>query len=377
MNNYKNNLLHDIKNKKVIILLGSGGVGKTTLSASVALLAASLNKKVLVITIDPAKRLVNALGLSGLPYKPTKISLKVKGSLYVMMLDMETAWHDLISRLSSSDKIKNDILKNRFFRYLSRDLSGSQEFISCEALYYLIVNNSFDLIVLDTPPTVQALNFLDAPTKVLSFLSQDKIKRFLKKRKQSFFLSNFMKFTNKFFYSIIIRVIGKEFLEDFLFFLKIINNIYDPIIQRTNNFQKFIQSKEVSFVIITSAKETALLEAKGLYNSLLLRNFCFSLFIINKVLKKSSKSLQKLNKKDILCLFQKKNPLFTVQNAYNFYKVIKEHKGLEKNQNQILKNFFLKLKIKVPFVKIPIISKDINSIDSILKIIPNLTNNKQ
>ena len=181
-----------IQDAEVVVCVGSGGVGKTTTSATLALGAALQGRRTLVITIDPAKRLADALGLTMLSSHAASIHEEILGSgahrlrapLYGMMLDLQAAWDDLVRRVSDDDEETDQILQNRFYRQLSRDLVGAQEFIACETLYAQREAMKPDLIILDTPPTRNALDFLDAPNRIFDFLENDAFQYFLKQKKR-------------------------------------------------------------------------------------------------------------------------------------------------------------------------------------------------
>ncbi len=173
-----------LEDMRTIVCVGSGGVGKTTTAAALGLYAAELGKKTLVMTIDPAKRLANSLGLDALEHEPRRVDpallakagLAPTANLWATMLDLPAAWDDMIVRFCDDDDVAQRILQNRFYYALSRELPGAQEFIACEALHHLATTNQFDLIVLDTPPTANALDFLEAPERILGFLDQDAFK---------------------------------------------------------------------------------------------------------------------------------------------------------------------------------------------------------
>ena len=169
-----------LESSDVLITVGSGGVGKTTVAAAIALRAAMEGQGSLVCTIDPARRLANALGLQALGNAETEIStatfanagLAPRAPMRAMMLDMKRTWDELIERRAPPDK-REKILNNRFYQSLSSALAGSQEYVAMEKLWELRTQRDYPLIVLDTPPTAHALDFLDAPNRILDFLDND------------------------------------------------------------------------------------------------------------------------------------------------------------------------------------------------------------
>src|SRR5947209_10480256 len=163
--------------KRVCVCGGSGGVGKTTTSAAIALGMAAQGAKVAVVTIDPAKRLANALGLEELQNEPHRVEperlgghgLEVSGELWAMMLDPKRTFDELIERIAPDRARAEEIKANRVYRELSTAVSGSQEFTAIAKLYDLDEQHHFDLVVLDTPPSRNALEFLEAPGRLSSF----------------------------------------------------------------------------------------------------------------------------------------------------------------------------------------------------------------
>jgi anion-transporting ArsA/GET3 family ATPase len=167
-----------IDGRRVVVCVGSGGVGKTTISASLALGGARRGRRVLVLTIDPAKRLADALGVRSLGNTPRAIPRKVldrlgvpaEGRLSAMMLDMKRTFDDLVERFAEDTVSRNRILENPIYQHASDALAGSAEYSAMEKVFELSERKDFDLIVLDTPPSQHALEFLEAPQRLLEFL---------------------------------------------------------------------------------------------------------------------------------------------------------------------------------------------------------------
>jgi len=170
-------LVERLEGKRMVVVAGSGGVGKTTTSAALALALAARGKRVAVVTIDPAKRLAQALGLEELGNEPRRVDterlaghgLEVGGELWAMMLDAKRTFDDLISRLAPDQHTRDEVLANRIYQELSSAVAGSQEFTAVAKLYELYREDRFDVLVLDTPPSRNALEFLDAPERLTSF----------------------------------------------------------------------------------------------------------------------------------------------------------------------------------------------------------------
>lgn len=155
---------------EVVICTGSGGVGKTTVAAVLALEGARQGRRTAVVTIDPAKRLADTLGLEGLTNEPGRIEGDWPGELHALMLDTKSTFDALVTKYAQDEGQAERILENRFYRNISSALSATQEFMAMEKLYELHVESDFDLVVVDTPPTRNALDFLDAPGTLTRFL---------------------------------------------------------------------------------------------------------------------------------------------------------------------------------------------------------------
>ena len=159
-----------VAERAIVVCCGSGGVGKTTVSAAFALEAARRGRRACVVTIDPAKRLADALGIDTLANTPSQIDGAWPGELWALMLDAKGTFDELIARYASSPEQAEGILANRLYRNLTGALSGTQEYMAMEKLYELSEEGGYDLVVVDTPPTRNALDFLDAPRRLTRFL---------------------------------------------------------------------------------------------------------------------------------------------------------------------------------------------------------------
>ena len=165
-----------LQRKKVLICLGGGGVGKTTIAASLALAAALCGRRVALLTIDPAKRLKDTLGMPELASEPTRVALDGLGAtpggeLTAMMLDAKRTFDQLVARFAPSLEAAERILQNRLYQYVSGTLAGAQEYMALEKLYEIASADAYDLLIVDTPPTHHALEFLDAPRRVVDLLA--------------------------------------------------------------------------------------------------------------------------------------------------------------------------------------------------------------
>jgi len=249
-----------IAHQDVLVCVGAGGVGKTTISATLALRAAVDGRKSLVCTIDPAKRLANSLGLSSLGNTETRIpderlaplGLQPKAGLYAMMLDMKQTWDALMERLAPPDK-RQRIMENRFYQALSSALAGSQEYIAMEKLWELHTRRDYQLLVLDTPPTAHALDFLDAPNRVLDFLDNEAARWFLtpalaagKVGLQLFNLGG------SYVAKQLSKLTGADTLKELSNFMLAISSMNDDFRERASAVRELMAADSTGFVIVTS-----------------------------------------------------------------------------------------------------------------------------
>lgn len=283
--------------RKVIVVVGSGGVGKTTSAAALAVFGASVGRRSLVITIDPARRLANALGLEGLSHEPQRVDdtvmraagLPAKAPLHAMMLDVKAAWDDMLRRTAPDVATVDEIRANRFYEVLSRELPGAHEFIACECLQHLTSSGRFDLIVLDTPPTQNALDFLDAPERILGVLDNDAFRYFAQKS-QSLGL-RFLDGAAGRAQSVLARFTGPEILEEMGDFVVLLRDLYDPLMVRARDFVALLEGRDTRFVIVTSPQPSALSEARFFLAELTSRGLPLGALVVNRITSRPKRAL--------------------------------------------------------------------------------------
>ncbi len=264
----QDSLAEAISDAHILVTTGAGGVGKTTTAAALGLAAAQQGRRALVLTIDPARRLAQAMGLDGLDDAPTQVALPPEqlasgGELWAMMLDMQTTFDRLIERHATSPEEAAAITSNRIYRQLSSTLSGTQEYMAMERLHELHEEGAFDLLVIDTPPTRSALDFLDAPKRMTSFLEGRLLKLLLKPgvaagrgigKVVGAGATAFMRVAG--------RVTGMELLQDLADFFRDFEGMYDGFKQRAEEVLALLRDPRSRFVVVTSAEPPPLREAR-------------------------------------------------------------------------------------------------------------------
>jgi len=250
-----------LRRRRVLVCVGAGGVGKTTLAAAMAMRAAALGRSALVCTIDPARRLANALGLKWLGNAPGEVrpevlaasGIRVEAPLQAMMLDVKASWDELIERQAPPGQ-RDKILGNRFYQTLSTALAGSQEYIALERLGQLRERSDTDLIVLDTPPTAHALDFLDAPSRVLDFLDNDAARWLLDPAVRASRLSlRLVQAAGGAPARTIGRLIGGDTLEELAAFLGAIGGMNQGFRERARAVRTLLSSPDTGFVLVAGA----------------------------------------------------------------------------------------------------------------------------
>ncbi len=257
----KATFLSQLESKKIIVCCGSGGVGKTTTAAALGYQLALKGKKVLVLTIDPAKRLANALGMDQIDHQIREINIPAlkKGSLSAMMLDTKRTFDKLIERHTSSAQSRDSILNNRLYQYMSNMIAGSQEYMAMERLYEIASQKSFDIIVLDTPPTRHALDFLEAPQKMARMTGNSLLQWLLK---PSFFTGKvgfglFKRSTDKIL-SVFDRLVGLRFLQELSEMFSLMASMMGGFHDRAIEVNKMLHQKNVGFLLVASTAETSM-----------------------------------------------------------------------------------------------------------------------
>jgi anion-transporting ArsA/GET3 family ATPase len=283
-----------IAERRVIVVCGSGGVGKTTTSAALACSAAQMGRKVLVLTIDPARRLATSLGLETLDNEPRKVSsalfraqgltLKSKGELWAMMLDTKRTFDDVIRRYAPSTEVAERILGNLIYQQVSDALAGTQEYMAMEQLYELTRNDKYDLIVVDTPPTQHALDFLDAPERMMNVLDSGVVKLVWGgARKVGKSYLNWLRRSTKLVASLFERITGGELFGDMAEFFQSFDELYAGIRDRSNEVKLLLKSDQAVFFLVTSPSPSAMQEAQYFLGKIASYGVTLGGIIVNRV----------------------------------------------------------------------------------------------
>ncbi|MFL5903403.1 MAG: ArsA family ATPase [Solirubrobacteraceae bacterium] len=282
------NIADVIADKRIVICGGSGGVGKTTASAAIAMGAAARGRKVAVVTIDPARRLANSLGLDELGNEPALVDpqlfpaagIEMEGELWAMMLDPKRTFDDLIDRLAPNEKSRDEVLANRIYQELSNAVAGSQEFTAMAKLYELDRSHDFDLIVLDTPPSRNALDFLDAPDRLTQFFEGRALQVFLR---PTGLAARVMGRGTGMVFGVLKRVTGIDLLEDLAVFFRSLSGMIDGFRERAQAVNKLLADPGTVFLLVTSPEREPIDEAIFFWRKLKAARMPFGGVVVNRV----------------------------------------------------------------------------------------------
>lgn len=278
--------------RDVIVCAGSGGVGKTTTSAVIGLQAAIEGQDVLVMTIDPAKRLANSLGIESLGDKAQEIPLEqfqevgvdADGELSAMMLDMKASFDRLVERQAPDEETKEAIYKNRFYEYFSTSLAGTQEYAAAERLYEIHRDQDYDLVILDTPPTTHALDFLEAPERMADAIEN---KAFQWLYQQDLFKgeSGFGLFSvgSSYVLKQLSKFTGEELLQELSVFLEHFSPMLEGFQERSEQVRALLTGDDCGFIVVTSPDPHTKDEAVHFYEELGEERVAVEGFVVNRV----------------------------------------------------------------------------------------------
>lgn len=274
--------------KEIVVTCGSGGVGKTTTAATLATMAAvHLGGKVLVLTVDPARRLANAMGLESFGNVETQVDIATlraggvepRGELWAAMLDTKQSWDDLIVRHAPDAATRDSILANPMYKNVTGRFVQSHDYIAMERLYELHSSGKYDLIVVDTPPTRNALDFLEAPARMAEFFSSRLLRWLLVP-----YRSRIVSVASRPFYQIADRILGSAFLQDIAEFFMLFQSMHDGFVERAKAVERVLHDRRTTFVVVSTLEPSPLAEAEFFIDALRDGGLHLGGLVLNKVL---------------------------------------------------------------------------------------------
>ncbi len=274
-----------VQHKRAIICCGAGGVGKTTTSASLAVAAARLGRKVLVLTIDPSKRLAETLGVASNPPEPIALSaerlraagIQPPGSLHAWMLDPKRVSDDTVHRFAKDEGVVQSLLGNRVYQQATQMVSGLHEYAAVKALHKFITDGVYDLVILDTPPSRNALDFLDAPNRFSAFFDSGVFKLFMPGA-----TGLIGRTAGKLINKVLGTVFGQDFADEMSAFLASFSSLFGAMNADFKQIQAFLATDAAAFLLVTSPSEAALAEAHFFHDKILTLGLPFAGFVLNR-----------------------------------------------------------------------------------------------
>jgi anion-transporting ArsA/GET3 family ATPase len=247
-----------VDHAEVVVCTGSGGVGKTTTAAVVAIEGARRGRRACVVTIDPARRLADAMGIDGLTHTPTRVAGPWPGELWALMLDTKATFDALVATYAGGPEQAAEILDNRFYRNISGSLSGTQEYMAMEKLYELHAEDRYDLVVVDTPPTRNALDFLEAPQRLTRLLDH-RLYRVLVGPSRG--LARAVNVAAQTFLRTVSRVVGTEVVDDAIEFFAAFDGMEAGFRERAAAVLQLLTDERTAFVLVTAPRRDVVEEA--------------------------------------------------------------------------------------------------------------------
>ncbi len=274
--------------KEIVLTCGAGGVGKTTTAAAAAAMAAThLGGRVLALTVDPARRLAAALGLTEVGNTETRVTpaafaragVHPRGELWVAMLDTKASWDDLIRTHAPDAATRDAIIANPLYRNVTGKFVQSHDYIAMERLHEIHASGRYDLIVVDTPPTRNAIDFLDAPDRMAEFFSSRLLRWLIAPYRSRMFTT-----ASKPFYAAADRVLGAQFLQDIAEFFILFQTMYDGFVDRAKAVTRILEDRRTTFVVVTTLDTAPAREAEFFVEALAERKYHLGAVVCNRML---------------------------------------------------------------------------------------------
>ena len=267
----------------LVVVCGSGGVGKTTMAAAIGTaLAVERDARVLVLTVDPARRLADALGLTGIGNEAVAVDVAAhggRGSLHVAMIDTKVSWDALIARHAPTPDVRDRVLANPLYRNLTERFVHSHDYIAMERLYAEHTSGDYDLIVVDTPPSRNALDVLDAPRRMREFFGSRLLKLLTTATS-----TGVLSLASRPFFQVADRILGQRFLSDISEFFTLLRSMESGFVTRASEVEATLRDERTAFVVVTTLETAPLYEAQYLIAELAQRRYSLRATVANRVI---------------------------------------------------------------------------------------------
>lgn len=366
-----------LKDYRLVVCCGPGGVGKTTTAAALGLRAALMGRKVIVLTIDPARRLANSLGLEALSNEPQHIQLQEQaaegGELWAMMLDQKQTLDDLVKKNAPDPGAFDRAQNNNIYRLLSSTLHGMQEYMALDKLHDLYTGGYFDLVILDTPPTKNALEFLETPSRARTFFDERIIKWFLPNKRQGLFGRMFD--PGSVVLKLLKTIFGENFVKDLVEFFETLEFLQQALHSRGEMIDYILRDEQTAFFVITSADPRRMKEALFFHEKLSELQQQAEAFIINRVIPPFDvNDLEQWQEEQLQALLPTTDDTSIDQMRKQMANTYKAIAGLALRDKLAIADLATKLK-RSHLQRIPLLGQDVHSIEQLTTLSLKLTSN--
>ena len=350
----------------ICICAGSGGVGKTTTSAAIALGLAARGQKVAVLTIDPAKRLADSLGLDELGNEPKRVDprlfeaagVEMRGELCAMMLDAKATFDEVVRKHAPDAETRDRILENRIYRQLSAALAGSQEYMAMEKLFEIHQEGRYDFLVLDTPPSRNALDFLDAPRRLTQFIEGRGMQMFMK---PTGFATRVVGRGSSMGLSVLKRVTGLDMLTDLSEFFQAFSGMVDGFRERAKRVSELLADPATTFVVVCGPQGEPITEAVYFHRKLVEAKLPVGGVIVNKVHYETEADLSSGEVQSDLTDLLDEGLAERVANNFADYQALAQRDA--RNVQHLMTELTPKAVIRIPYL-----DEDVHDLEALLKI---------
>ncbi|WP_409435533.1 ArsA family ATPase [Mycobacterium sp. SMC-14] len=369
-------ILADTSNR-VVVCCGAGGVGKTTTAASMALRAAEYGRTVVVLTIDPARRLAQALGIDDLGNNPQQVTLpaEVPGQLYAMMLDMRRTFDEMVTQYSGPERAEA-ILGNQFYQTVATSLSGTQEYMAMEKLGQLLSEDRWDLVVVDTPPSRNALDFLDAPKRLGSFMDSRLWKLLLGPGRG---IGKLVAGAVGLAMKALSTVLGSQMLSDAANFVQSLDATFGGFREKADRTYDLLKRRGTQFVVVSAAEPDALREASFFVDRLSQEHMPLAGLILNRThpmlcdlpIERAIDAIETLQEPEVSASLPEGTKALTTAALQ-----IHAERGATAKREIRLLSRFTRANPRVPIVGVPSLPFDVSDLEALGAIADQLTAKK-
>lgn len=365
---------------RVIACVGAGGVGKTTTTAALALLAAAAGRKTLCLTVDPARRLATSLGIAAFPREELELpldafcgaGLQLKAPLTVMMLDAQSTFDALILKYSPTEADARRVLEHRVYQQLSSNLAGTQAYMAIEKMLSVMEEGRFDTILLDTPPSVRALDFLDAPQRMVALMGSPATRALVRafRGKAGLKLDVLGSGLRRALKSLE-RITGSGLITEFAELLSAMDNLLDGFDERAKQMTDVLRSEEFAYVLVTAPRTRTINDAIHLQSELKKRDLSLSGLVLNRM---SPAGLADASAEDV-SVFESLGTLARLSEEGRFVvaALAREQAELEAGERRFCAPLIRSLPESIPVAYVPCLFEDVHRCEDLLKIAAALT----